>query len=69
MIHVPHGSELPPNHVIFTSGFFQKLQIDKRRIEAVNDVLYQKFYNNVGHETHIQMVVPVDRMNHNQDTS
>ena len=62
MIRVLYGYDLPPNHISFTSRFFQQLRRNKRRLEVVNDVLYRKFYNNVWHGTHKEIVVPADPM-------
>ena len=62
MIRVLHGHELPPNNLncYFQQYIFFKLHKIKLRLEVVNDVLYQKFYNNVGNDTHTQVVVPAE---------
>ena len=60
MVLVLRGCELPPNHVKFTSRFYQKIHKNKRKRGAANVVQYQKFYNDVGQETYRHTAVPAE---------
>ena len=62
MTLVLHGSEFLPHHVYFTSVLFREMHKYERRLQVVNDVLYPKFCNNVGHKTYKQIVVLADTM-------
>ena len=64
MIRVLRGSELPPNHLNFTSKIFQKLHKNKRNLEVSNNVLYRKFYHNFWRKSFRRSNVPAETMDY-----
>ena len=60
MVRILVNNEPLPNHVNFTSSFFQKLvkKKNKKRLEVVNSVLYRNFFDNTGGILLKQIVVP-----------
>ena len=49
--------EISPNHITLTGPLFQKCNICKKHLDAVNDSIYRKFYKELGNQTRKQRIV------------
>ena len=58
MLKILSGETTLTHPVNLMSTFFQKLHINRKRLENVNGVLYRIFYDHTGLESHKQIVKP-----------